>query len=191
MMVLVGNWWTFVIRGIAAILFGLLCFILPTMALLTLVYLFGFYELYDGILNVVAGFRRSGPQQVPWWALLLQGIVSIAVGVLAFVIPGLTALALLMLIAAWALATGVLQIIAAIRLRRQITGEWVLVMGGLLSIAFGVLLFVFPRTGALAVIIWIGAYAIMFGILMIALGARLRRFIRDIDHRAHGYPAVA
>jgi uncharacterized membrane protein HdeD (DUF308 family) len=191
MMVLVGNWWTFVIRGIAAILFGLLCFILPTMALLTLVYLFGFYALSDGILNVVAGFRRSGPQQVPWWALLLQGIVSIAVGVLAFVIPGLTALALLMLIAAWALATGVLQIIAAIRLRRQITGEWVLVMGGLLSIAFGVLLFVFPRTGALAVIIWIGAYAIMFGILMIALGARLRRFIRDIDHRAHGYPAVA
>src|SRR5436190_16826846 len=102
MMVLVSNWWAFVLRGIVAILFGLLCFILPGMALLSLIFLFGFYALADGVLNIVAAFRRTGPGQVPWWALLIEGIVSIIAGVLAFAIPGLTAVALLILIAAWA-----------------------------------------------------------------------------------------
>ncbi len=191
MMVLVGNWWAFVLRGIFAILFGLICFILPGMALLSLIFLFGFYALADGILNIVAAFRRTGAEQVPWWALLIAGVISIAAGVLAFAIPGITAVALLILIAAWAVATGILEIIAAIRLRKQISGEWVLVVSGLLSIAFGVLMFLFPRAGALAVVIWIGAYAIVLGILMIALGLRLRKFVRELDHRAHGFPAMA
>src|SRR5258705_11260778 len=191
MMVLVGNWWAFVVRGIFAILFGLICFILPGMALLSLIFLFGFYALADGILNIVAAFRRTGAEQVPWWALLIAGVISIAAGVLAFAIPGITAVALLILIAAWAVATWILEIIAAIRLRKQISGEWVLVVSGLLSIAFGVLMFLFPRAGALAVVIWIGAYAIVLGILMIALGLRLRKFVRELDHRAHGFPAMA
>jgi len=191
MMTLVGNWWAFVIRGIAAILFGVLCFILPGMALLSLIFLFGFYALADGVLNIVAAFRRTGSGQLPWWALLIEGIISIAAGGLAFAIPSLTAVALLMLIAAWAVATGIMEIVAAIRLRKQITGEWALVLGGLLSIAFGVLMFLFPGAGALAVVIWIGAYAIIFGILMIALGVRLRKFVREVEHRAHGYPAMA
>jgi len=191
MMVLVGNWWAFVLRGIFAILFGLICFILPGMALLSLIFLFGFYALADGILNIVAAFRRTGAEQVPWWALLIAGVISIAAGVLAFAIPGITAVALLILIAAWAVATGILEIIAAIRLRKQISGEWVLVVSGLLSIAFGVLMFLFPRAGALAVVIWIGAYAIVLGILMIALGLRLSKFVRELDHRAHGFPAMA
>src|SRR5882762_791090 len=107
MMVLVGNWWAFVLRGIFAILFGLICFILPGMALLSLIFLFGFYALADGILNIVAAFRRTGAEQVPWWALLIAGVISIAAGVLAFAIPGITAVALLILIAAWAVATGI------------------------------------------------------------------------------------
>src|SRR5258705_4907989 len=154
MLVLVGNWWAFVLRGIFAILFGLLCFILPHMALLTLIFVFGFYALADGVCNIVAAFRRTGPGQIPWWALLLEGIVSIICGVIAFMLPGAAAVGLLLLIAAWAAATGIMEIVAAIRLRKQITGEWLLILSGLLSIAFGVLLFIFPTAGALAVLLW-------------------------------------
>jgi uncharacterized membrane protein HdeD (DUF308 family) len=191
MMVLVGNWWTFVLRGILAILFGLVCMILPGMALLTLVFLFGFYALADGIFSIVGAFRRTNRADVPWWALLIAGIFSIIAGALAFVLPGITAFALLMLIAAWAVAGGIMQIVAAIRLRKQITGEWMLVLSGILSIAFGILMFIFPGAGALAVVIWIGAYSIVMGILMIALGVKLRRLVRAVEERGHGYPAVA
>jgi len=190
-MVLIGNWWAFVLRGVVAILFGLLCFLLPHMALLTLIFLFGFFALADGIFNIIAAFRRTGPRQFPWWALLIEGIISIIAGVIAFVLPVAAAVGLLLLIAAWAVATGIMEIVAAIRLRKQITGEWLLVLSGLLSITFGVLLFLFPRAGALAVLIWIGAYAIVFGILLIALGVRLRKFIRTVEHQSHGFPAVA
>src|SRR5882762_993388 len=191
MAVLIGNWWAFVLRGIFAILFGLICFILPHMALLTLIFMFGFYALADGVFNIIAAFRRTGPRQVPWWALLISGIISIIAGVIAFLLPAAAAFGLLLLIAAWAVATGMMQIVAAVRLRKQITGEWVLVLSGLLSIAFGVVLFLFPGPGALAVLIWIGAYAIAFGILLIALGVRLRRFLREVEHQGHGFPAVA
>ncbi len=190
-MVLVGNWWTFVLRGIFAILFGLICFLLPGMALLTLIFLFGFYALADGIFNIIAAFRRTGPNQAPWWALLIEGIISVAAGVIAFLLPAAAAVGLLLLIAGWSVASGIMEIVAAIRLRKQITGEWLLVLAGLLSIAFGVLLFRFPGPGALAVLIWIGAYSIVFGILLIALGVRLRKFLREVEHQGHGYPAVA
>jgi uncharacterized membrane protein HdeD (DUF308 family) len=192
-LLLVGNWWAFVLRGIVAILFGLIAFALPGMALLTLVFLFGFYALMDGVLALIAAFRRTHRDQQPWWALLIHGIVGIIAGLIAFLMPGITALALLYLIAAWAVVTGVLQIVAAIRLRKQITGEWLLALSGALSIVFGVLLFLFPGPGALAVVIWIGAYAIVMGILMITLGVRLRKWIRASEHPGggRGYPAPA
>jgi uncharacterized membrane protein HdeD (DUF308 family) len=176
-----------------AILFGLIAFALPGMALLTLVFLFGFYALADGVFALIAAFRRTHQDQQPWWALLIHGIVGIIAGLIAFLMPGITALALLYLIAAWALVTGVLQIVAAIRLRKQITGEWLLALSGALSIVFGVLLFLFPGPGALAVVIWIGAYAIVMGILMITLGVRLRKWIRASEPPGggRGYPAPA
>jgi uncharacterized membrane protein HdeD (DUF308 family) len=123
--------------------------------------------------------------------MLIQGIISIAAGVIAFLLPAAAAVGLLLLIAAWAVATGIMEIVAAIRLRKEITGEWVLILSGILSVAFGVLLFLFPRAGALAVIIWIGAYAIVFGILMITLGVRLRRLVREVEHHGRGFPATA
>lgn len=185
--VAVGPWWAFVIRGIAAVLFGLLTFFMPGMALLTLVFLFGAYAIVEGAFNIAAAFQRSGPRRQPAWVLGLEGAVSVVAGVLAFVIPGITALTLLFLIAAWSIVTGVLEIVAAIRLRREIKGEWLLGLSGVLSAVFGVLLMAFPGAGALAVVIWIGAYAVVFGAVLIALGVRVRNFTRaDRPHTGFG-----
>jgi uncharacterized membrane protein HdeD (DUF308 family) len=183
MVLLARNWWAFVLRGLFAILFGLLTFFMPHMALITLIYIFGLYALADGIFDLVAAFSSTGGAAGQrWWALLIEGLLSIAAGVLAFVLPGLTAVVLLYLIAAWAILTGVLEISAAIRLRKQITGEWLLALAGVASILFGALLFIHPGVGALAVVLWIGAYALFFGVLMVALGLRLRSWAR------HGMP---
>jgi uncharacterized membrane protein HdeD (DUF308 family) len=190
-MVLAGNWWAFVLRGVLAILFGLLCFLLPGMALLTLVFMFGFYAIADGVVHLVSAFRRTGPEQQPWWALLISGIVSIIAGALAIFIPGLTAVVLLYIIAAWAIVTGILQIVGAIRLRKQINNEWLLALSGLLSIVFGVLIAIFPGAGALTLVLWIGAYSVVFGILLIALGVRLRHWVRDLAMPTGGFPATA
>jgi uncharacterized membrane protein HdeD (DUF308 family) len=189
MVVLVGNWWSFVLRGIFAILFGLLCFILPGMALLTLIFMFGIFALADGVLKIIAAFRRSDPRQQPWWALLIGGILSIIAGLIAFFSPGITTIALLYLIAAWALVTGCFEIAVAIRLRKQIDNEWILVLSGVLSILFGAVLFIFPGAGAVAMVWWIGVYAIISGVLMISLGVKLRNWIRrTVDQIAHDLP---
>jgi uncharacterized membrane protein HdeD (DUF308 family) len=190
MIVIAGGWWTFVLRGILAILFGVLTFLMPGMALVTLVFVFGIYAIADGVFNIVAAFSRHRPPeeaQQPWWALLIQGVLGIIAGVLAFVIPGLTALALLYLIAAWAIVTGAFAVAAAIRLRKHIRGEWVMALTGVLSILFGILLFAFPGPGALAVVLWIGAYAVVLGVMLIALGIRLRKWIRTIEGHEPGH----
>ena len=192
MQVLVGNWWAFVIRGILAILFGVLTFVMPTMALLTLVFLFGFYAIADGVLAIAAAaFRRNGGGGgggAPWWGLLIAGIIGILAGLIALFYPGMTAFVLLYIIAAWAVVTGILHIAAAIRLRKQITGEWVLAVTGVLAILLGVMLALFPGTGALAVVLWIGAFAVAYGIMLIALGLRLRAWDRSVEHHAHDIP---
>ncbi len=192
MVILAGNWWTFVLRGLVAILFGLLAFFMPGMALLTLVFLFGFYAIADGVFNIAAAFRRTaGPDHTPWWALLIEGILSLIAGLLALFVPGLTAIALLYVIAGWAVATGIMEIVAAIRLRKQIRGEWLLALGGVLSIVFGVLLALFPGAGALAMVLWIGAYAIVFGALLIALGFRVRKWLRPGEEPPPPYGRLA
>lgn len=178
MTVLIGNWWTFVLRGIIAILFGLVCVFAPPIALLTLVFLFAFYSYLDGILNIITAFHRTERSQMPGWALLISGVVGLIAGTIALFMPGITALALLYVIAAWALVTGVMSIVSAIRLRRQIAGEWLLALSGVLAIAFGVLVAIFPGAGALAVLIWIGAFTTVYGVLLMVLGFRLRKWIR-------------
>jgi len=170
---LTRNWWAIALRGVAAILFGLLTFILPGITLAVVVLLFGGYAIVEGIFNIIAAIRgRTGARA--WWALVLEGLVSIGAGVVTFAWPGLTALVLVYVIGTWAIVTGVLEIVAAVRLRQQITDEWWLAASGALSVIFGVLLVVFPGAGALAVVLWIGAYSIVFGALLVALAFRLR-----------------
>ncbi|HEX5075371.1 MAG TPA: HdeD family acid-resistance protein [Gemmatimonadaceae bacterium] len=166
------NWWAVVLRGVLGVLFGIITFFAPGLSLAALVTLYGAYALVDGVFAIVSAVRRHGTER--WGMLLLEGIAGIGAGLVTFFWPGITAIALLYLIAAWSLFTGIMEVGAAIRLRKVITGEWMLGLSGVLSIAFGVLLVLFPGAGALAVVLWIGAYAIVFGALLIGLGFRLR-----------------
>ena len=167
-------WWALVLRGITAIAFGVLAFAWPGITLQVLVLYFGAYALIDGILSLAAALRGHGHTE-NWGLFLLQGLLGIGLGVLTWLAPEATAVAILLYIAAWALVTGVLEIVAAIRLRREIEGEFWLALGGLLSITFGMLVLVFPLAGALGMIWLIGGYAIAFGISLVALGLRVRR----------------
>ena len=175
-----SRWWTLAARGIAAILFGILTFISPGLSLFALVILFGAWAFADGVFNLVMAVRtRKGER---WGWLVLEGVTSIIVGILTFFWPGITALSLLFLIAAWSVVTGIAEVVAAIRLRKLIRGEWLLGLSGVVSIVFGLFLLAFPGAGALAVIFWIGAYSIVFGSLLVALAFRLRAWARDTSH---------
>ena len=171
---LARNWWAVGLRGLFALLFGVLVFFWPGISLLVLVFLFGFYVLADGIFAIVSAIRAADRHK-RWWPLLLEGIVGIAAGIMAFIWPGITALVLLYLIAAWAIVTGIFEIVAAMQLRKEIEGEWLLALGGIASVVFGVLLVGFPGAGALAVVWIIGAYSMLFGILLMVLAFRLRQ----------------
>jgi uncharacterized membrane protein HdeD (DUF308 family) len=175
---LARNWWVVLLRGVAGVVFGLATFLAPGISLVALVVLFGAYAFADGLLTLISAVRRWGPQQ-PWWVLVLHGLLGIAAGVVTLLWPGITAVALLYLIAGWTLATGVLQIVAAVRLRKTIEGEWLLALSGVASILFGVLAAMFPGLGALALVLWIGAYALVFGSLLIALSIRLHSWKRS------------
>jgi uncharacterized membrane protein HdeD (DUF308 family) len=200
MVIVARNWWAFVLRGIVALLFGIITFIAPPVALLTLVFMFAFYAIADGIFSIIAAFHlRRAPEeapQQPWWALLLGGILSLIAGILAFLVPAGAAFALLIIIAAWAIVSGVMSLVAAVRLRKVIRGEWLLALIGVLSILFGILLILFPGPGALAVVLWIGAYAFVMGIMLIVLGFRLRKWLHSpagaattaTAHHGHDFP---
>jgi uncharacterized membrane protein HdeD (DUF308 family) len=172
--VLARNWWALVLRGLAAILFGVLAFAWPGITLFVLVLFFGAYMLVDGIFAIVAAVRAAGEED-RWWLLLVQGILGVLAGLVAIFWPGLTALALLYFIAAWAIVTGIMEIVAAIRLRREIEGEWALALSGALSVLFGVLLVVLPAPAGLLSLVWlIGAYAVATGVLLLILAFRVR-----------------
>lgn len=169
------NWWLLALRGLVAVLFGVLAFVWPGATLITLVWLFGAFAFVNGLLSLILaakapkGYPRIG-------SLILGGLLGILAGLLTFVMPGITALGLLMLIAAWAIVTGIMEVVAAIRLRKIIANEWLLILAGIASVAFGVILFLQPAAGALALIWWIGAWALVFGILLIVLAFRMRNW---------------
>src|SRR6195256_2803764 len=169
------NWWLLALRGLVAVLFGLLAFMWPGATLITLVWLFGAFAMVNGILSLVLAAKT--PKGYPKvGSLILGGLLGILAGLLAFIMPGITALGLLILIAAWAIVTGVMELMAAIRLRKIITNEWLLILAGLLSVAFGVLLILMPAAGALALIWWVGIWALVFGILLMVLAFRMRHW---------------
>lgn len=169
---LAGRWWALVLRGIAAILFGIVAIAMPGGGLLALLTFYGLYALFDGFLTVLLAAYRGGAGERFGWTLL-EGLLGIGAGVATFVWPGLTALALAILIGVRSVFVGVAEIAAAIRLRRVIRGEWLLALAGLLSVVFGVLVLLFPPAGALAIVTLIGGYSVVFGVLLIALGVRL------------------
>lgn len=166
---LVRNWWLMALQGLCAVLFGVLALIWPGITLGTLVILFGAYALASGALSFAAAFQH----RERFWALLVGGVLGIVAGLAAFFWPGFTALALLYLIAGWAVATGLFELIAAIKLRKVMTGEFLLGLSGLSSIVFGLLLMIWPGPGALAVVWLIGGYAVVLGTMRIGLAFRL------------------
>ncbi len=178
---LAHNWWAVAIRGLAAIIFGILALVWPGITFAVLVLFWGAYALVDGAFAIISALTHpmEGNHR---WLLLLEGLAGIAAGILTFVWPGLTALVLLYLIAAWGIITGILEIVAAIRLRREIANEWLLAISGVASLVLGVAIAVFPAAGALAVVWLIGAYALVFGFLLLFLAFRLRTYAGERGH---------
>ena len=171
---LARNWWLILLRGMCAIIFGVLTFAWPGVTLVTLVLFYGAYALVDGIFSLLAAIM--GGQPAPRWWLAVVGVFGIAAGLLTWMMPGLTALVLLYYIAFWAIAIGVVQIVGAIRLRKEIDHEWMLVASGIISVLFGLILIVQPGAGALGVLWVIAVYAVLHGIMLIALAFKLRRY---------------
>jgi len=171
------NWWAVALRGLAALAFGVLTLMLPGISLAALVLLFGAYALADGVMAVVAAVRHRHAAEKSW-VIVLGGIAGIAAGIITFLIPAITALVLVYVIAARAIVVGAMEVAAAVSLRKVIKGEWLMALGGAASIVFGLLVALFPGLGALAVVVWIGAFAVVIGATLIALGFRLRSWGR-------------
>lgn len=171
MSILIRNWWAFVLRGILAILFGLVALFLPGVTMLSLVLVFAAYAIADGILAIVASVRAAKEGQ-RWGYLVFEGVVDIVAGLAAAAWPGLTVVVFVALLAAWALLTGGFMLAAGMRFDGQ--GRLWLIVGAIASIAYGLLLIVAPIVGAVVLTWWIGAYAIVFGVAMLVLAFQLR-----------------
>jgi uncharacterized membrane protein HdeD (DUF308 family) len=174
------RWWTVGLRGIAAILFGILSVFAPGVTFVSMVFLFGVYSIVDGVLALALATKPVQPR----FALVARGLVSIVAGILALVLPGITAFALVLVIASWAIVSGILEIVMAIQMRKEIEGEWLLAVEGVLSIAFGVLLILAPLAGAIVLGLWIGAYALVLGGMLVGTAFRLRSYV-------HQHPELA
>ncbi|WP_241485073.1 HdeD family acid-resistance protein [Nocardiopsis potens] len=166
------NWWVLTVRGVAALLFGLLALFWPEMTAIVLALLFGAYALVDGVLAGVHAVQADPGSRIP---LVVEAVVGILLGIAALLWPVATVVVLTVLIGAWAVITGIVEIIAAIRLRKEITGEWLYILSGVLSVCFGLLLWFWPLGGAVAIALIIGVYAVFFGIVLIFLSLRLRK----------------
>ena len=182
---LARNWWVFAVRGIAAIAFGVLAFAWPTLTIAVLVALFGAYALVDGVSLLISLVRGDPNARRHAWAVGIMGVVGIIAGIVAFLVPGLTALSLLYVVAFWSIVIGIFQVVAAIRLRREIEGELWLAIGGVIAILFGLYLAIFPGSGLLSLVALVAIWSIIFGISSLLLAFRLR------EHRSVGGAAVA
>jgi uncharacterized membrane protein HdeD (DUF308 family) len=181
--VLARNWWALLIRGIVAVIFGILAFVYPGPTIVVIGILFGAYAFVDGVFAIVAAVRAAQAHE-RWWPFVLEGIVGIVIAAITFYDVGITLFALYITIAAWAFVTGILEIVAAIQLRKTISNEWLLILAGICSILFSILMVWHPFAAALAIIWIIAAYAIVFGIMMIALAFRLRSHLDKVPAAA-------
>jgi len=180
---LAQGWWLLLLRGIAAIVFGVLAFVWPGLTLVTLVLFYGAFALVDGVIALVAAFT-GGAKPLPTWWLVVVGLLGIAAGIATFVMPGITAILLVLFMGVWALVHGIFEIIGAIQLRKEIDNEWMLILSGVVSVLFGIIVLIAPGAGALGLIWAIAAYSIVFGISFVALALRLR------NHK-HAAPVAA
>ena len=176
-MLLARNWWMFLIRGVLALVFGIVALFFPAAAFLSLVIIFGVFAFVDGIFAVVAAFTSNAKSE-NWWWLILEGVFGIVIGLFTFFQPVAMGEAWLILIGIWAIVTGIFEIVTAIRIRKLIEGELWLIIGGLISVAFGGLVLVYPMSGAFAAGFVIGIYAIIFGAMFIMLALGLRKFMK-------------
>lgn len=174
----VQNWWAVSLRGVLGVLFGLTVFVWPGISLAALVLIYGAYAFADGVLAMLGALRGPSAGRSRG-AAFSRGLLGVGAGIVTVLWPRITGLALLYVIAAWAIIGGVLEIMSAVRLRKTITGEWLLALGGVLAIALGVALMLFPGPGAIALVLWVGAFAMVFGVALIALGLRLRAWGRQ------------
>jgi uncharacterized membrane protein HdeD (DUF308 family) len=179
------HWWVVALRGLAAIIFGILAFIWPGITLAVLIVLYGAYAIVDGVLGLYAAWRSRGKNV---WGPVLEGVLGIVAGLVAFFWPGITAFALLIVIATWAILTGVMEVVAAVNLRRVITNEWALIFAGVLSVVFGILLVIQPTAGLLSLVWLIGLYAVISGIAMLVLAWRLREVAERTSGTSTGAP---
>jgi uncharacterized membrane protein HdeD (DUF308 family) len=175
--VIARNWWSLVIRGLVGILFGIITFAWPGITFAALVIVFGAYALVDGVFSLVGALKAARAHE-RWGALVFLGVTGIGVGVLTVIWPAITAFVLVCLIAAWAIVSGVFEIAAAVRLRRHIEGEWLLALAGIASLVFGILIMIAPLAGALVIAVWVGAYALVSGVVLATLGIKLRSWGR-------------
>ncbi|MBK5198103.1 MAG: HdeD family acid-resistance protein [Methyloceanibacter sp.] len=184
--VLADSWWAVGLRGILGILFGLICLLTPGVAVEVFVILFSAYMLVDGVFAIVSGIKaaRNGER---WGLLILEGIVDLAAGVVAFLWPAITLVALIWIIAVWAVVSGALMLSAAFTLNID-HGRWWLALGGIASIIFGILLVIEPLIGAVVLTLWIGAYALMFGVFLLVVAFQLHSRKEERDRRM---PAAA
>ncbi len=170
---LAKNWWTLAVRGALAVAFGLAAIIWPEITIVVLLTLFGAYLIVDGIVALGSALGAA-KRETRWWPMVLEGLVDISIGILVFAVPGVTTVVLLFFVAFWAILTGIFRISAAVELRREIRGEWLMIVSGAVSVILGLLLLAFPAAGALALVTVIGIFAVIIGILTIALSLRLR-----------------
>ncbi len=177
------HWWMLALRGLLAIIFGLIALFSPGIALLAFIYVFGAYVLIDGIIAVIVSMREHDSHD-HWGWVLFEGILSIVAGIIAFVLPGITALVLLYIVAAWAIVTGMMEIFAAVSIGRFVSREWTLLLAGILSLAFGLLLIIFPRAGLLSLLWLVGIYSIAFGVLFIIRAFQLRSWASSVEAQA-------
>ncbi len=174
-------WWLIVLRGLVSVLFAIFAFLNPSLAFDLLILVLGVFLLADGATTMILGIRMRGHDE-DWWVTLLEGAMGAGLGLVALVNPSLTAAGLVLVLAVWFLVTGVMEIATAIKLRKEITNEWLLGLAGVVSIALGALMIINPNAGAVSITWWLGIYAAAFGFLLVGLGLRMRRINKSLQN---------